>query len=166
MFIFLHSIKTIIRTIRREVFECSNNIRILKVARIRIRIVIFEKNYSNIRIIRIFVTTLIFTLRSSLRAAMTTGRTGWLVTTTTTGGTELSLPTSAGSWWTTGLVWTFPARTRRAAISASVRSTSPASPSVYGQSCTGTGAGSGTPLSGEGTVTTLNSSKGRDQNQF
>ena len=97
---------------------------------------------------------------------MTTGRTGWLVTTTTTGGTELSLPTSAGSWWTTGLVWTFPARTRRAAISVSVRSTSPASPSVYGQSCTGTGAGSGTPLSGEGTVTTLNSSKGRVQSQF
>ena len=59
MFIFLHSIKTNIRTIRREVFEYSNNIRIFKVARIRIRIVIFVKNYSNIRIIRIFVTTLV-----------------------------------------------------------------------------------------------------------
>ena len=58
MFIFLHSITTNIRTIRREVFEYSNNIRIFKVARIRIRIVIFVKNYSNIRIIRIFVTTL------------------------------------------------------------------------------------------------------------
>ena len=59
MFIFLHSIMTNIRTIWREVFEYSNNIRIFKVARIRIRIVIFVKNYSNIRIIRIFVTTLI-----------------------------------------------------------------------------------------------------------
>ena len=61
MFIFLHSITTNIRTIRREVFEYSNNIRIFKVARIRIRIVIFVKNYSNIRIIRIFVTTLVST---------------------------------------------------------------------------------------------------------
>ena len=61
MFIFFHSIKTNIRTIRREVFEYSNNIRIFKVARIRIRIVIFVKNYSNIRIIRIFVTTLVLT---------------------------------------------------------------------------------------------------------
>ena len=58
MFIFLHSIKTNIRTIRREVFEYSNNIRIFKVARIQIRIEIFVKNCSNIQIIRIFVTTL------------------------------------------------------------------------------------------------------------
>ena len=64
MFIFLHSIRTNIRTIRREVFEYSNNIRIFKVARIRIRIVIFVKNYSNIRIIRIFVTTLLRTAYS------------------------------------------------------------------------------------------------------
>ena len=64
MFIFLHSIKTNIRTIRREVFEYSNNIQIFKVARIRIRIVIFVKNYSNIRIIRIFVTTLVGTSRN------------------------------------------------------------------------------------------------------
>ena len=69
MFIFLHSIRTNIRTIRREVFEYSNNIRIFKVARIRIRIVIFVKNYSNIRIIRIFVTTLFQTWRSVLSPA-------------------------------------------------------------------------------------------------
>ena len=45
-------------TIRREVFKYSNNIRNFKVARILIRIEIFVKIYSNIRIIRIFVTTL------------------------------------------------------------------------------------------------------------
>ena len=66
MFIFLHSITTNIRTIRREVFEYSNNIRIFKVARIRIRIVIFVKNYSNIRIIRIFVTTLIYNIMNGI----------------------------------------------------------------------------------------------------
>ena len=42
-----------------HLFEYSNIIRLFKMGRIRIRIVLFGKKYSNIRIIRIFVSTLI-----------------------------------------------------------------------------------------------------------
>ena len=45
-----------------HLFEYSNIIRLFKMGRIRIRIVLFGKKYSNIRIIRIFVSTLICTL--------------------------------------------------------------------------------------------------------
>ena len=45
-----------------HLFEYSNIIRLFKMGRIRIRIVLFGKKYSNIRIIRIFVSTLISTL--------------------------------------------------------------------------------------------------------
>ena len=41
-----------------HLFEYSNIIRLFKMGRIRIRIVLFGKKYSNIRIIRIFVSTL------------------------------------------------------------------------------------------------------------
>ena len=42
-----------------HLFEYSNIIRLFKMGRIRIRIVLFGKKYSNIRIIRIFVSTLV-----------------------------------------------------------------------------------------------------------
>ena len=44
-----------------HLFEYSNIIRLFKMGRIRIRIVLFGKKYSNIRIIRIFVSTLVQT---------------------------------------------------------------------------------------------------------
>ena len=46
----------------RQLFEYSNNIRSLRIQRIRIRIQLFGLNYSNIRIIQIFVATLELTL--------------------------------------------------------------------------------------------------------
>ena len=90
MFIFFHSIKTNIRTIRREVFEYSNNIWNFKVARIQIRIEIFVKNYSNIQIIRIFVTTPTCTCPPPRWPATGTGST-W--------------PRHPASWWTVGSTW-------------------------------------------------------------
>ena len=47
-----------------HLFEYSNIIRLFKMGRIRIRIVLFGKKYSNIRIIRIFVSTLVQTYRT------------------------------------------------------------------------------------------------------